>query len=374
MRRFVQTAEEIRNHLILQSKTVKRVYYAYPDATPKYYNNGRYSWGEEIPVELQKPNFLWNGTCWDMNDTLAAGTFCVIYNSHGLKLGWRDPWYHSGHLDYLHNGNKLPVVFSMSCETGCFKDTTCFAEKFLRKDDGGCVAIFAASGDAYSGYDDALIEGMIDAIWPNPNLIPQFPNHQQNVTTTPEPTYCLGQILRQGLKRMEETWGNSILMRRRFHCFGDPSMKIATEVPTIFSNASIIRTSNNITVQTGEGVAKITFYDHRLDSVACFVGTSAEYHGQSDGVSVCLSAHNKIPLIDEKDVLFIQNENLTGNNNLEADVIIVGEHVTDLKELGTVTLVSGSNTNMSAGTIELHSGTTVEHGAVMTIGNTNTNP
>ena len=366
MRRFVLTAEEIKNHLILQGKNVKRVYYAYPDATPKYYNNGVYSSGEEIPVGLQKPNFLWNGTCWNMNDTLAAGTFCVIYNDHGGKLGWRDPWYHSDHLDYLHNGNKLPVVFSMACETGCFNDTTCFAEKFLRKEDGGCVAMFAASGNGYSGCDDALVEGMIDAIWPNPSLIPQFPNHQQNVTVTPEPTYCLGQILRQGLKRMEETWGNSMIMRMRFHCFGDPSMKIITETPTTFSNVSIIREPDYISVQTGEGPARITFYDLRNDSVVSFVGSSAGFQGISDAVSVCVSAHNKIPFIDERSLIYLQNETLAGNNEIEADVVIAGEHVTDKKDYGIVHVVSGKTT-IQAETVELHGGTSVDLGAEIEI-------
>ena len=118
MRRFVKTAEEVRNHLMLQGKKVSRVYYAYPGANPKYYNNGVYSFGEEIPIELQKPNFLWNGRCWDMNDSISAGTFCIVYNDHGGPMGWRDPWYHSEHLDYVHNNSKLPVVFSMCCETG----------------------------------------------------------------------------------------------------------------------------------------------------------------------------------------------------------------------------------------------------------------
>lgn len=371
MRRFVLTAEEIRNHLILQGKNVKRVYYAYPDATPKYWNNGYYSFGDEIPVELQKPNFLWNGTRWKMNDSLAAGTFCVMYNDHGLKLGWRDPWYHSDHLDYLHNGNKLPVVFSMACETGCFNDSVCFAEKFLRKADGGCVAMFAASGDGYSGYDDALAEGMIDAIWPNPSLIPQFPNHQQNVTPTPNPTFRLGQILRQGLYRMQETWGNSFAMRRRFHCFGDPSMMITTEVPTIFSNASINRTSNHISVQTGEGDAKIVFYDQRSDSIVSFIGASADYYGVTDAVSVCVSAHNKIPFIDRRSLLYMQNETLAGSNDLEADVVIAGEHVTDKKDYGEVRVVSGKTT-IQAQTVELYGGTSVSLGAELEI--TNTNP
>ena len=370
MRRFVQTAEEVRNHLMLQGKNVSRVYYAYPGATPKYWNNGMYSFGEEIPLELQKPNFLWNGTCWNMNTHMETGTFCVVYNDHGGPMGWRDPWYHSVHLDYLHNNNKLPVVFSMCCETGCFNDTTCFAEKFIRKEDGGCVAIFAATGEGYSGYDDALTEGMIDAIWPTPSLIPQFPNHTQNVTPTPEPTYYLGQILKQGLKRMEETWGSGMMMRERYHCFGDPSMRILTNTPTMFSNATISRTENHISVQTGEGEARITFYDQRTDSIFSYIGSAADFTGLSDAVTVCISSHNKIPLVDERNLLYLQNETLSGVNEIEADVVIAGKNVTNQKPQGVVRFSSGS-TVIRGNTVELHSGTSVLPGAELKIVNIN---
>lgn len=366
MRRFVQTAEEVRNHLMFQGKNVSRVYYAYPGTNPKFWNNGYYSYGGEIPLELQKPNFSWNGTYWDINTHIESGTFCVVYNDHGGPMGWRDPWYLSVYLDYLHNNSKLPVVFSMCCDTGCFNDTTCFAEKFIRKEDGGCVAIFAATGEGYSGYDDALTEGMIDAIWPTPSLIPQFPNHTQNVTPTPEPTYYLGQILKQGLKRMEETWGNSMFIRERYHCFGDPSMRIKTNTPTMFSNATISRNDNHISVQTGEGNARITFYDQRKDSVFSYIGSTADYTGLSDAVTVCISGHNKIPLVDERTLRYLQNESFSDTDEIEADVVIAGEHVTNQIPQGEVLFTNG-RTVIRGNTVELYGGTSVLHGAALEI-------
>ena len=370
MRRFVKTAEEVRSHLMVQGKNVSRVYYAYPGATPKYWNNGYYSYGEEIPIELQKPYFLWDGSYWDINNHITEGAFCVVYNDHGHPMGWRDPWYHSEYLDYLQNYNKLPVVFSMCCETGCFNNITCFAEKFIRKNDGGCVAIFASSGAGYSGYDDALTEGMIDAIWPSPSLIPQFPNTIQNVTPLSEPIYCLGKILKQGFKRMEETWGDNMSIRERFHCFGDPSMQIRTNTPTPFSNATILRTANSINVQTGEGPAKITFFDHRTDSVISYIGSTAYYTGISDAVSVCISDHNRIPLVDERNLLYIQNEVLSGTNEIEADVIIMGSNVTNLVNPGEVLFENG-RTEIKGTTVELQGGTLVQQGAELEIRNIN---
>ena len=145
-------------------------------------------------------------------------------------------------------------------------------------------------------------------------------------------------------------------------------MKITTEAPTSYTNASIERTSNHINVQTGEGVAKITFYDQRTDSVVSFVGTSADFYGVTDAVSVCISAHNKIPYIAGRSLLFLQNESLTGTNNFEADVVIAGEHVTTKKNYGEVNIVSGQTT-IQAETIELHSGFSVNIGAELELKN-----
>jgi len=369
-RRFAQTAEEIRNHLLLQGKNVERVYFCHSNSNPKYWNNGIYSWGEEIPFELQKPNFMWNGNAGNIISAINTGTFCVIHNDHGGPDVWRDPWFHKVSIDDLNNGNKTPIVFSINCETGKFNDPICFAEKFLRKENGGCVAIYAFSGDGYSGYNDALILGMIDAIWPTPSLIPSFPNKVSYATPTPTPVYTLSQIMKQGLKRMNETWyvntNTWVKMFERFHCFGDPSMKIYTEAPTSFSNASVERQEGYIYVRTGGIESTITFYNTETGCVQSYIDTVAVFSGNNKTINVCISAHNKIPYIDECAVTFLQNLSVEGIFSKENDIIRVGSNVTSTEPEGPVVIKTGKTT-LSAKTTELNGVTEVKIGAELEI-------
>lgn len=371
-RRFAQTAEEIRNHLLLQGKDVERVYYCHSNSNPKYWNNGIYSWGEEIPIELQKPNFKWNGTASDIVTSINNGTFCVIHNDHGGPDVWRDPWFHKYDIyTYLANGNKTPVVFSINCETGKFNEPKCFAEEFLCKENGGCVAIYAFSGEGYSGYNDALITGMIDAIWPSPSLIPVFPNKDTHATPTPTPVYTLSQIMKQGLKRMNETWYNNYqniwkLIYERFHCFGDPSMKIYTEKPTIFSNATVDRHDNHIYVRTGGEKATISFYNIENGSVESYIDSTAMFWGDTEHINVCISAHNRIPYIEECPITHIQNTTISASTVYENDCILVGSHVTTTEPEGSVIIKSGKTT-LRAKTIILNGETEVKLGAEFNI-------
>lgn len=304
-RRFTLTSEEIRNCLMQIGKDIKRIYYTDRNITPLCWNNGDYSNGDSIPEELRKPNFAWDGNSEDIINAINRGAFYVLHRDHGNTTGWSRPYFQNGNIDRLENKNMLPVVFSINCQTGSFNNKICFAEKFIRKADGGCVAIFAATNTSFSGYNDALICGMFDAIWPEPGLRPRYNSRTSNraQAVKPKPTYFLGQILDQGQVRMAETYGHknnkiSILTRELFHCFGDPSMRIHTDMPTNFEDVTITRDSTGVSVHVSEK-ATVTFYDTRTKNITSFIGRNAYCPTQCpDSIKVCISAHNKIPYIE----------------------------------------------------------------------------
>ena len=212
-----------------------------------FWNNNYYSFGEPIPDELKKPFFAWSGNATQISAAINNGAFYILHRDHGGIGGWGTPSYSINNINSLNNGSKLPVVFSMNCQTGKFNhNEDCFCEAFLKKENGGCVAIFGASELSYSGYNDALTDGLFDAIWPSNNLRPTFPGVNGSGGATPTPTFELGQILNQGKLRMAETYGTknssySRYTKEIFHCFGDPSLKIYTAVPASFSNVVLTR-------------------------------------------------------------------------------------------------------------------------------------
>ena len=312
-RRYVQTAEEIRAYMLGQGKDVERVYSTNYEITPKYWNRNWFSFGESIPEDMLKPAFAWDGNEGDIRRAINSGVFYVLHRDHGLVDCWENPYFSVKHVDMLQNGDLLPVVFCVNCDNGAFQ-ADCLAERFLRKQGGGAVAVIAASDISYSGYNDALACGLFDAIWPEPGLRPKFPGVNSLGGETPAPTYELGQILDQAQVRVSETFGSPdpsvssnekndsfcrIVTKEIYHCFGDPSMQIRTEMPAPFSGVSVTRGNGCVTVGNGGETARITFVNRRTGEVVSHIAPSAVYTtADFEDVDVCVSGHNRIPYID----------------------------------------------------------------------------
>lgn len=369
--RFTQTSEDVRNYVMSQGKIIQRVYTTERNVIPLYWNHDKFSSGESIPPELIKPGFEWNGNSTDITIAINNGRFYVLHRDHGDVDKWEAPQFTQQDIANLTNGNLQPVVFSINCLTGKF-DENCFAETFLRKANGGCVAIYAATKESYMGYNDALTGGMFDAIWPDPGLYIKIPKTFDTISETPAPTYRLGQILNQGKARLSDTYGLvnglTIYTKDIFHCFGDPSMMMYTEKPKPFTNVSVIRNTHSITINTGENQpARITVYDPATDKTNSYIGISATVNVVNPyKVYVCVSAHNRIPFIKNPDIKYIQNTNITGTMDETHDLIMVGNHVTNTVEAGDVT-TSNADITLKAEKVVFDGGTHISEGTVLKV-------
>jgi PKD repeat protein len=235
-RRFTHTSEDIRNYMMVQGYGVNRVYVTGSSVTPLYYNNGNYSPpNTPIPEELKRPTFAWDGDATDIINYVDAGRFLVWHRDHGDVTLWGDPYFTTSHINQLNNSNLLPIVMSVNCLTGQFTGTTeCFCERFLRKDPDGCVGIFGATNVSYSGPNDGYAPGIIDAIWPDPGIDPQYGSGGAgNPIPAHDPIYTMGDILNHSKVAMEYLWGVHQTTWELHHYFGDPAMKIWTAQPTV---------------------------------------------------------------------------------------------------------------------------------------------
>ena len=378
-RRFVLTSERIRNSMLNDTTcfvdSITRVYFAEDSVSPKYWNKNTFSNGGQIPNELMRPSFAWDGDSTDITNCINQKALYVFMRDHGKIDRWATPSYTSINFNDFNNGKYLPVVFSMCCLTGKFNEHNCFCEDFLKKDKGGCVAIYGATQSSLSGPNDVLAEGMFDAIWPSLNLRPIFYSIDSTYySPAPSPSYRLGQILDQGLRRCNEAYYNikdaNDSLRAQYtseiyHCFGDPSMMIYTEKPQRFLNATINRQSDGmIYVNTGGIFAMISFYNRRTKEVWAYVGYSMSRPGDQE-TSVCISAHNMIPYLDEG-TLYIQNQTLTDGGYYEAKSIKVGKNVTSTQSQGNVNFSRGDYHLVGKG-VELHPGTIIPVGTTMKI-------
>lgn len=368
-RSFVLTAENVLMHMEQNGKTVHRVYCTKDTITPTNWSNF-YANGSPLPNYLLRPTFAWNGNTNDITNYINMGTFYILHRDHGYSTFWGYPYYSRLNIASLHNENKLPVVFSMDCLTGQYDYPLgdCFAEAFLKKDNGGCVGIFAATQVSFTGYSDALALGMFDAIWPG--LTPAFPTNTYISSINPQaPLYKLGEILDQGLMKMKQKYGNGSVVQFMFgicHCFGDPSMEMYTNQPSITPVPSITKENQTIFVHTTDTTSYIVFYDKKESSIIeKYQGNYAEYSFQddTDSVIVCSYSHNVRPFIRTiyRTDKYIQNDTISGTRTYRAEnKISIGNNVTNQIPQGDVNIIN-ANIHMRAREVELHSGTSISN-------------
>jgi len=235
-RLWVRTSEEIGTYLGNIGYDEQRIYYAEPDVNPL-----KYSDGSSLPPYLWRANgFPWIGNTAEIVNAVNDGRFILNHRDHGVRWMWVQPELYVWDVEGLTNGNRLPVVFSMNCETGWFDNETDdeghgtsfietnFAEAWQRNSNGGGAGVIAATRASYGGYNDDLNKGFYDAIWPD--FLPYTPSSGP----FSNPQFRMGQVLDYGKLYMATVYGESTYRKitfEMFHYFGDPTMEVWTAYP-----------------------------------------------------------------------------------------------------------------------------------------------
>lgn len=225
----------------------------------------------------------YSGTGAQATAAINSGVFLVTHRDHGDSAhgpyggsdGWSEPGWYSAQASALTNGGMLPVVFTLNCRTGWFDDETdqdaqdpggnCLTEALVRNPNGGAVAAIGASRISFSGYNDELARGFMDAIWPD--FDPAYSGG------APSSGVRLGQVLNAGKMWMYDKYvlsgGGSypwepdpvltLTEYEIFHLFGDPAMRMWTSSPgpSLSVTMSKLATGGKIRVIVKAGTAPI---------------------------------------------------------------------------------------------------------------------
>jgi hypothetical protein len=180
IRSFIETSETVRNELLNRGYSVDRIYTKTVEgnggSTPRRFFNGTL-----LPSEIDaNSGFAWNGDTDDIVAAWNAGRFLFLHRDHGWEDGWANPGFTTTNvINDLNNGDLLPVVFSVNCASGFFDNETAggdygtevdhayFAERLLRKADGGAVGMIGDTRNSPTWANSALARGLFDAVWPN---------------------------------------------------------------------------------------------------------------------------------------------------------------------------------------------------------------
>ena len=214
-RTFIQFAETVRNGLAAHGETVDRIYGESPGNNPQKFNDGT-----DLPAELKKPTFAWNGSGADVSAAWNDGRFMVIHRDHGYSDGWGTPSYGTANVQALTN-TILPVLLSINCSSGAYDyDETSFAGESLVKANGGAVGVFGDTRDSPTWHNSQLALGFVDGMLPF--VLP---------SEGPATRQRTGNALINGKMRLAglappATDGSTRNELYLWHYFGDPTMQM----------------------------------------------------------------------------------------------------------------------------------------------------
>lgn len=315
-RMFIYTCETIKEAL---SSTfgleIDRIYATDPWYNPHYwstyYVNGN---KQEMPKELFRPDFQWNGSASDVTQCINKGTLFGLYRGHSVYPSWGTRIKFSNDNVKNLNNKFLPVIFSITCQTGAYnKDTDCLSNSLLIKKNSGAVGVIAATEASYSGKNDVLSGAMLRAMYPQSN-IEIFPQYKANASAisilnnlSPRNQYSLGQILNIGTSVVSATYGDndnqSLITKRLFHCFGDPSLLIRKFRPDKIGSVSVLNKGNGFYISCNAEVMPgnilLTVVDTvshnqicRLPLQECFIEVD-----EPDNCKICISGNFIAPIV-----------------------------------------------------------------------------
>ncbi|MCF7792833.1 MAG: choice-of-anchor D domain-containing protein [Candidatus Cloacimonetes bacterium] len=169
------------------------------------------------------------------------GVSIINYTGHGSTTSWGSSGFSNSHVNMLTNGEMLPFIISVACVNGNFNGGTCFAEAWLRKENGGAIGMLASTQNQswnppMMGQDymnDLLIGGYDYSLHPG-----------QNGTTTDVQKTTYGSMCFNGtiLMAMEDGYQGAEEMAK-WTVFGDATLQVRTDSPaalTLSNNAVLM--------------------------------------------------------------------------------------------------------------------------------------
>jgi len=159
----------------------------------------------------------------DVSKFVNEGRSVINYIGHGSKTAWVTTNFGNNEALALKNDRKLPVIWSVACVNGAFKDgSDCFCEAWMK----------AGSAEAPAGAA-AIFGSSTNAEWVPPcdmqseiNLVQMCGEKQASV----------GALALTGVLKAMQTWGtdaksSGVMLFEQYNIFGDCTMLTRNDVP-----------------------------------------------------------------------------------------------------------------------------------------------
>ncbi len=359
----LKTSEEVGTALVKKYKYTRTRLYA-TDTVHNYKGETRCS---EVPSDLISDNTAWKKNGNDIVKAINSGKFFTIYCGHGGDTVWSGLEFKPQHINKLTNGDKLPIVFSMCCNSGNFNAGKCLAGELLNKKNGGAIGVMACTGASYGSSDIAFVGALVNSAWTDLN----FENKcESNYSYNGNVQYGMGEILTnaKNIAAKNNCYYKNIL---GYHYFGDPAMEMFSQEPICLGKPRISLEGDNLRVNTNDVKGCTVTVTSLVDNGKSYfrtykMGSSESEHifvGIKFPYVVTIRKHNYAPYVGA-DLLMFQNKTLTGEVDAFANTIMAGYDIysNNSNGKGNVVVKSGK-TSFRAEKIQLKKGFKVAKGA-----------
>lgn len=323
-RRFCQTTQEGYEYLTKYYKKNVLRNYCYNGAQPILPNAtvpGPTNWsfifsnGEPIPDELKWSNFNWRED-HNFEEELEDGYSLVTYCGHGTLTDWENFFISTTQARNVKNGDLLPFILSVSCLNGG-EGGKYMPREFLINPNGGGIGMIAATYNGFSGPNEPIFHGFIDALWPSPGLGTniQYNSPDEDWDCLPYESNGIGPFyepfdaLQKAFFRLESVFPTIPIitdyLREIFTLYGDPAMNLYTENPYSSTNgnisAKVIRTSSAVSISNINSTGVVTFFNTKTGEIKSYVGGTDVVYSTSNPtyVIVTVKEPNRPTLVDK---------------------------------------------------------------------------
>ena len=175
------------------------------------------------------PNYDPGANATTVGNGVNAGVSWINYCGHGSNTSWVTSGFNNNNVNALTNGDMLPGIISVACVNGAYHSGTCFAEAWMRKENGGAIATLMSTinqpwqppmrGQDY--INDILVGGY------------DYNNNPGNGINTTEQRTTFGSLAANGMVLLYSESQNSDDLEtiKTWVLFGDASVQMRTAPP-----------------------------------------------------------------------------------------------------------------------------------------------
>ncbi len=211
-------------------------------------------------------------TADDLVNRFNEGVGIINYCNHGTITSWVVTEFSNDHVHQLTNDYKLPFIWSVACDNGCFNIDECFAEAWMSAKNPETGAPTGAIGGMFS----TILQPWRPPMYGQDEMVAILSEWREGYRHTLGGASCNGNMYVLDMFKDElgeETHNTWIL-------FGDPSMMLRTEAPKRMNVSAVPSTLNTgmtslaVNADTDFGIATLSMDDKVIASAYVENGTA----------------------------------------------------------------------------------------------------